>query len=229
LIFGKYQIIDKIEIQIPGGLLILEKLDGNMIRVKKIVKGIESSKIISTPHTSQIDLKAIPPLSGPLNTTCLYIVPPEPIVLPGGSTLEYEIKIPVDLGVFIGDTLIDVIALGKVKYALYGPPDMGDICRYVDSDILASYGNHVASAKTLFKSESPDTVEISRLVLPLKNTTMYSTTMDKLYFSDVVVRVRSPLHVEVEVKGESSLPLPGLLLTLFKGAGALYIMKHGVK
>jgi len=104
-------LIDKLEIQIPGGLLTLEKLYGNAVRVRKIVKGVESSKIVSTPPAFQVDLKAIPPLAGPLNTTCLYIALSEPIVLPGGSILEYNLRVPVDLGVFIGDVLVDVVGL----------------------------------------------------------------------------------------------------------------------
>ncbi len=229
MLFGKYELTDRLEFSIPSGILILERIGEGIVRIRRVVKSVESSKIISITPGFTIDLKAIPPLAGSTNTSCLYITLEEPILLPGGSILEYELLIPVDLGVFIGNSIVDIVPLGRVKYALYGPPDMGDICRYVDSGILASYGNYIARAKTVFKSESSETIEISHLVLPSKNTTMYSTTMDKLYFSDVVVRVRSPLHVEVEVKGESTLPLPGLLLTLFKGAGALYIMKHGVK
>jgi len=58
----------------------------------------------------------------------------------------------IDLGVFIRKKLIDVISLGKVKYALYEPLNISYMCRHADFKVLVFYRIYIAEAKALFKS-----------------------------------------------------------------------------
>jgi len=228
MLFGEYQLLDKLEFEIPGGMLVLERTSGNNVRISKIAGELKSSKLTSLTHDSSVVLKAVPPLGGPVSSQCVYVVLPEPIVLPEGARLQYELKIPVDLGVFLGGVLVDVIPLGKVKYALYGPPDLGDICRYTDARVLESYGVHVARARVTLRSQSNNRMEITKLIIPVKDATVYLTEENELYFSDIDVNALSPMHVEVRVGAETSYIVLGRLISLLKGSGALYVMKHGV-
>jgi Uncharacterized conserved protein len=227
MLFGEYELLDKLELEIPGGMLVFEKTSGNNVRISKIVSGLKSSKLTSLTHDSSVVLKAVPPLGGPISSHCVYVVLPEPIVLSEGTRLQYELKIPVDLGVFLGGVLVDVVPLGKVKYALYGPSDLGDMCRYVDAKILESYGIYVARARVSFRSQSSVRTEITKLIVPAKDASVYLTEDNELYLSDIDVNVLSPLHIEVRVGAETSFIVLGKLISFLKGSGAIYVMKYG--
>jgi len=228
VLFGEYRLIGKLELSTPRGMLILEKVGNNAVRIVKRIGELESSKLVSLIAISHVALKAIPPLGGPWNSNCVYVVLPEPVALSHEAVLQSELKLPVDLGVFIGEELVDVIPLGRVKYALYGSPDLGDICRYVDTKILESYVMNVAKSRVLFKSRGNARIEITKLVIPVKSATVYSTERGELYISDIEVNALSPTHVEVRVTAETSYTIPGKLLSVLKGPGATYIMKYGV-
>ncbi|MEM3993048.1 MAG: DUF432 domain-containing protein [Desulfurococcaceae archaeon] len=226
MIFGSYQLTERIELNLPRGALVVEKISENIVRITKIINGASTSKLISTQTDSFITLKAIPPIGGSLSTNCIYATLPEPVTLTQGTRLQYDLKLPVDLGIFIGGDLVDVVPLGKVKYALYGPPDIGDICRYSDLSVINSYNEYIARAKVIFKTLSNVKTEISRLVIPIKEASVYLTEENEMYFSDIEVTVLSPLHVEIRVGVDTSYILLGKLISLFKGSGAFYVMKH---
>jgi hypothetical protein len=61
----------------------------------------------------------------------------EPIVVNIRSTVEFYLKMPVEVGVFYKydgkSMMIDAFALRLLKYALYGTSDNGLICRYYES------------------------------------------------------------------------------------------------
>lgn len=228
MLFGSYQLIDKLEFDLPQGTLIVERTSENAVRITKITGKTTSSKLILAPVDVPIVFRAIPPIGGTLNTNCVYASLPEPITLTQGIRSQYDLKLPVDLGVFLGSDLVDIIPLGKIKYALYGPPDIGDLCRYSDLSVLESYGKYVARARVYFKVQSNVKTEISRLVVPVKDASVYLTEENEMYFSDIEVLVLSPLHIEIRVGADTSYILLGKMISLFKGSGGSYVMKHGV-
>jgi hypothetical protein len=65
------------------------------------------------------------------SATHLMIKLPTPIVVGPWDSVNLTLKIPTDVTVSIGDYEIDNFPLGRIKYALYGPPESGFLCRYV--------------------------------------------------------------------------------------------------
>ncbi|MEM0199213.1 MAG: DUF432 domain-containing protein [Desulfurococcaceae archaeon] len=225
MLFGKHYVADRLEFNLNQGRVVLERLSGELVRLSVSSKNGVMEKLLYASESTPIYTKPIPPFSGPLDVSCLYLVLNEPIVVPPFAKIEMVQELPVDLGVFLGEVIVATLPLGRVKYALYGVPDMGDVCRYADSQIRSSY---VALAKALLRitSTSKNTVEVGKLVVPIQSSTVVYTDKGSLFFSDVSVDIVTPHHIEVHTLGMSSI-IDGSPQLEFKGSGSTYIMKFG--
>lgn len=174
------RLTDKIMLSIKRvehGKYIYERYDGD----KRV-----SSKFIDTSVSDSLHLCIYPVVAvytpQPANyAKHLLLKFKDPLVMDTKSSLECYIKMPVEVGIFeMYDgraTMIDVFATKLIKYALYGMPDNGVICRYRESTVyfkmpkaepLAEAVAHVRLHNYLDR-----VVTVNMLVIPIEGIDLY--------------------------------------------------------
>ncbi len=137
----------------------------------------------------------------------------EPIIINTKSTLEFYLKIPVEVGVFYKydnkSVIVDVFALRLLKYALYGKSDNGLICRYYESSVYFDIPRiepfkeciaHIRLSNYLDKA-----VTVSMLIIPVEGIDLWYDGTDALLDTvTAVVKQGIRKNDVIEVKVEES-------------------------
>lgn len=224
--FGRYYVPNKLELDFRHAKVLFERLNGELVRLVVVSRNTVSRKLLQLNEKTPVDVKPSPPIGGSLSVDCLYFIFDEPIVLAPFTKLNIVVRIPVDAGLYVNEKFIMVVPLGRVKYALYGVPDMGDICRYVEPDIINSYAT-VAKAQVKITSNSDNTIEVKKVIIPLKNATLVYTSKGELFFSDISLNIVAQNRIEVQTHDTSSI-VEDIPVIEVKGMGSTYVMKYGV-
>jgi len=153
-----------------GYTITLEKLDGSLCRYQRRSSSGRLEASIIAPCGS-IEVWPLPPIFYPERITGYVMVRlREPITARSGDALKLTLQIGFDVGVMVGEHIIDVFpSTGKGKYALYGSPTKGILVRYLEADIAPENGAGMCKAllevEILNKFTQPATV--GRIVFPV--------------------------------------------------------------
>lgn len=160
----------EVNLRIGDEELVVERLDG---RVKRIIyrgrRPLETHIFLS--DREELRVLPRPPFGGDISAECLLIDMPMKITVPAEKTVEVKATIPMDIKlVLVSDgsekELISVPV--GLKYALYGPPDVGYLCRYVKAIARTEEGGEFTfnMGITVFNRHN-EPVTFTKLVLPL--------------------------------------------------------------
>ncbi len=223
-----YRVVDEEVVDLPNGRLVFKRVSKDLLRINKDVNGYKVSKVLSVGEEYTLSLRPIPPSGISINVDYILIKFLEPITLIPKSSATLEIKIPVDLGVYVGNSLVDIIPLSKVKYALYGPSDLGVLCRYVDQGIISAVNPKVlGSIKIVINSVLDSVLSVGRVVIPINGLITYLTYDDEVFFNVVEARVTDKNRVEVYTKDKPSVSEGVRLRYQSSGTELTYVMLYG--
>jgi hypothetical protein len=223
-----YRVVNEEVVDLPNGRLVFKRVSKDLLRITKDVNGYKASKVLNVREDSTLSLRPLPPSGISINVDYILIKFSEPITLIPKSSMTLEVKIPVDLGVYVGNSLADSVPLSKVKYALYGPPDLGVLCRYIDQGITNTVSPKVLGSINMIVNSVLDTVlSVSRVVIPINGLITYLTYDDEIFFNVVEVRATDKNRIEVYTKGKPSVSREVRFKYRSSGKELTYVMMYG--
>jgi hypothetical protein len=223
-----YRVVNEEVVDLPNGRLVFKRVSKDLLRITKDVNGYKASKVLNVREDSTLSLRPLPPSGTSINVDYILIKFSEPITLIPKSSMTLEVKIPVDLGVYVGNSLADSVPLSKVKYALYGPPDLGVLCRYIDQGITNTVSPKVLGSINIIVNSVLDTVlSVSRVVIPINGLITYLTYDDEIFFNVVEVRVTDKNRIEVYTKDKPSVSREVRFKYRSSGKELTYVMMYG--
>lgn len=99
-----------------------------------------------------------------------------PIVVDQRSKVSLYAKIPIEIGVYRQsadeELLLDAFSLQRPQYALYGPPETGVVCRYMETEVSTTDEISVvryeeALVRIQIKNMIDNVVRISKVIIPM--------------------------------------------------------------
>lgn len=226
--FGDFKIFDEFEINLLNGKVVFKRINSGHLRIVKSINSSITSKVINLTVDEFISLRPKQPSGNMIKVNYLMIRFSEPLTLLPKTSTSVNLQLPTDLGVFVGDVLVDSIPLSKVKYALYGPSDIGDLCRYISKEVVDSTPKEfLGSMNVSITSTYADNLSISRVVIPVEGLAVFVLHDNEIRFNNVEVRCLSPLHVEVSTDSKTSLT-PSEIRYGGRAEKSSYTMRFGV-
>lgn len=215
-------------IQLPKGKLVFSRVSDDLVRIVFNGDLQISPKTVGISRTSLVSLRPIPPSGNLLKVNYLFIKLSEPVTVLPKESINVYFKLPIDVGIYVGNYLVCSLPTVKVKYALYGPPDLGDLCRYIDGVLINSVpDNLLGIIKLVINNQYNEAGTIGKVVVPLNGLQIYLTTSNDLVFNSIYVKLTDLIHAEVSTKLVPSKYVENLKY-IFKGTESMYVMKYGI-
>lgn len=132
-----------------------------------------------------------PPGRGRLRSaTHLMVRLPHQLLIGPMDSVRVEYAVPADVEVKVGDYTVDWFPLRRMKYALYGSPERGHICRYLRAEELASAGQEYFMRFTLqVTNSSEEPAKVTKFVVPLNAVSTYVDTGGRAYSDTILMNV----------------------------------------
>lgn len=214
-----------------GGIsVILKKAGGSKYSITFSVGDYSWEKIVSgLQEGDYLELRPLP-YGYASETPCLLYKLANPTIIPPNKEAGIELRAPLSFGIFNIDTLLAAFSYPREKLALYGPPDVGDLCVYVNERVIADFlaaGLRPALVKVKVVNRSSKAVEIARLLLPVKGFGLYYAEPEGFIYSEFLVAIN---EIAGKIIAESSVQIaqyPGAI-ELHKPRKESCIMKYGL-
>lgn len=184
--YGIYTISEKHEFTLPDIEIKIERIGEHVFSyIRKDAEDNILKKII--PITSSdltIELCPIRPLNYPAHrTNHVYLDFESPIFLSEDSAATVFVRCPIEVGIFLvhdghKDSL-DWFTCDPLnsRFCLYGTPESGTLCKYMNSEIVESYDDSIpfqnAVLKIDIKNELSRGVTVSKIVFPITGNSIY--------------------------------------------------------
>ena len=184
--YGLYDIGESLDLNLPNIEIKIKKISENVFSytrrdseddlIEKIIP-IKSSKL-------QVELCPIRPLNFPaMRTSFMYLDIDTPVFLSEDSSATVFLRCPIEIGVFLvhdnhKDSL-DCFTCDPLnsRFCLYGPPESGTLCKYVQTEIVESYDDSIpfvnAVLKVNLQNELSKGLSIKKIVFPISANSVY--------------------------------------------------------
>ncbi len=221
--FGTYEVKDGLGIELRDQKMTLKSTGGDSFRYSREHNGVTAAERLFSNKDASVQLALWP--SRPTNIPqpiCHHIMLrlQPAISLPPKSQTTHHLTMPIEIGVFAvskrangngGDIyMIDTFSLSRPRYALYGTPEAGYICRLHDTvpDHAAKPTPYEEAAVVMrFENSLDDWVTITRLVIEADLVDLYAKE-DTIYLEDSNVTVQDGTVASVFLNNKP--PLAGL-------------------
>lgn len=213
--YGLFNIEDNLYFEFEDYQMELEKFDSkSYLYRRKKKENIISESIIFQDKGSKFGIYPIRPISQPqiLGHHIMIKVDPQ-ILLPPNSNITHKLTMPIEIGVFtssggINNHQIDSFSLTNPKYALYGLPETGYICRYYKSNSKNSENvtkYHEALIIMKFENTLDDWVTVNKIVMDAYMIDFYIKN-DDVYLEDSSMVLEDPNVASIYLNNKSPLP-----------------------
>ncbi|MEP0825743.1 MAG: DUF432 domain-containing protein [Nitrososphaera sp.] len=166
LVFGE----NRIEINSVGSALQYRRYAGSTLATEAM--------IVSDEDTMTIGVFPVPPLFTPaVVAQNLYMKFKAPVVVDQTSQAVIYAKMPIEIGVYRQtkdeEVMIDVFSRSRQQYALYGTPESGSVCRYIETEISTSSEDikpakyEEALVRIKIRNDIENVVKVSKVVIPM--------------------------------------------------------------
>ncbi len=183
---------------------------------------------LCVPEGATVTVAPHPPAGGPVSVGCLLVRFPESVFVPPGGTTTLQLPSPVDVALYVRGSLATVVPV-SVKYALYGPADLGDLCRYSSQELVRELGPCLRSVlRVRLSNESKSVVKSSRVVVPLRGLGVYLTPERLPLLTSARMVVRGESYAEVTTELLPSLDVEGVSALAVAPSAATYVMRYGL-
>ncbi|HEY3094939.1 MAG TPA: DUF432 domain-containing protein [Nitrososphaera sp.] len=166
LFFGE----NRIEINSVGSALSYKRYAGNELAAESMIVSNEESIIIGVfPN---------PPLYTPAAVAKnVYLKFRTPVVVDQMSQAVVYAKMPIEIGIYRQskdeEILIDAFSHRRQHYALYGSPESGVVCRYIETEVSTNNDDvkpakyEEALVRVKIKNDIDNVVKVSKVIIPM--------------------------------------------------------------
>jgi hypothetical protein len=234
--YGEYTVEQKMEKHFGPNNLVMFKVDHNKYGYQRFENGnLVVEKIIASDMPLVLGIFPVAPLNTPAkygSHVMLKLI--TPLVLDPKAHVDAYLIMPIEIGVVRSSEndvqIIDAFSVGQPKYALYGIPELGIICRYYETRInseipnVAPYSEAVVRAH--FHNYTDKINTINRVVFPIEGADFYYRK-NEAYYSDIEAVIREKLLqtvIEVDVSNAEWVGEKTNLQQKFDGK---YVMEWG--
>ncbi|MCS7128720.1 MAG: DUF432 domain-containing protein [Sulfolobales archaeon] len=220
------KVVNELYIDLHKIKVFFKRIDENIVELTKLVNGVSAeSKLVNIPYDGVVVLKPVPPSYAPIEVKCLLIKLEKPVYMKPYGVTRVSIKLPIDVVIETSGTVIDTISLSRVKLSLYGPPDFGELTRYIDSTIVNEVPQELLGSMTLYiENKSSEPTTLSKVVIPLSGLAVSISDEGEFLFNDVTATLNRGL-IEVAVHREATTAAKVKFLVM--GKDYTYVMKFG--
>ncbi len=188
-------------------------------------------RFITVEDILKISILPVTPQNVPAKyTNHMMVVLSDSIILNKNNTTECYLVIPIEIGIIIDNHIIDAYSLGYTKYALYGLPQRGIICRYAKSSIYTEIPRvdqfREAIVRSVFKNYSSDIKVINRLVFPIESANLYYDDSNT-YFDMVDATLETKLNIDILTVRVLTIEWNAKKTSLGKEFNNIYTMEWG--
>lgn len=250
--FGIFSIKDDLFFQFKDNSIKLERTDSNSYLYQRIKneKIISEHKILFQSSEDELAIYPARPITQPqpISHHILIRIDP-PVVIPPRASVTHNLLMPIEIGVFTtsgtsNNYLIDSFSLLNPKFALYGLPESGYICRYYKSNS----GEKINAEKYLeasiimrFENSLDDWISIQKIVMDAYMIDFYLKG-DDVYLEDSNMVIENGNIASVYLNNKPPIPkleevpmaneeVKKFRLTILDRAGfgvaARFVMEHG--
>jgi hypothetical protein len=163
---------NRLSVSSAGSSLAYKRFVGNELKAHSVLMSDEESMILGIFPT--------PALLTPLRVANnVYLKFASPVVVDQRSEVVMYSKIPIEIGVYKQtedeEMLIDAFSLRLQKYALYGPPESGVVCRYAEEQVNPDKNQvlpekyHEALVRIKIRNDIDNIVKVSKVIIPLND------------------------------------------------------------
>lgn len=206
--FGVYMVKDKAQFKLPNNTISLERVSNDKFLYKRKSHSNVIEKLISI-RTKDLEMEIVPtlPLYLPAyKTDYMFLRFSKPIFVSRDSMTEIFVSPPIEIGLFFTGSEIrehfDVFACDpcKSRYALYGEPDHGKICKFAvvtpaaKEEKIASYFE--GRLKVIVENELDIGISVGKITFPIRDHDLYYNLGDAAY-DDLKVSLRERLGVKI--------------------------------
>lgn len=161
---------NRIEINSAGAALQYRRYVGNQVAAEAM--------IVSDEEMMTIGVFPVPPLFTPAAIAQnVYIKFKTPVVIDQNSQAVIYAKMPIEIGVFRQtkdeEIMIDAFSPARQQYALYGAPENGVVCRYIETEISTNGGDikpakyEQALVRIKIRNDIQNVVKVSKIIVPM--------------------------------------------------------------
>jgi hypothetical protein len=207
--YGEYTVEQKMEKHFGQNNLVMFKVDHNKYGYQRFEnENLVAEKVIASERPLVLGIVPIAPLYTPAKYgSHLMLKLATPLVLDPKSHVDAYLTMPIEIGVVRASEddvqIIDAFSVGQSKYALYGTPELGVICRYYETRInheipkVAPYREAVV--RVHFHNYTEKISTINRIVIPIEGADFYYRK-NEAYYNDIeVVLEQRLLRTVIEI------------------------------
>ena len=185
------------------------KRDGqDKFQYKRVGRNVTVEKLISI-RTKDLEMEVVPihPLFTPsYKTEFMFLRLLKQVFVSRNSTTEFYASVPIEIGLFFTGSEIreyfDVFSCehSHSKYALYGDPDQGKLCKFAKvmpevSDVVSTPFIH-GNLKIVVDNQLDVGVSMGKVVFPLRDHDVYYAHLNASY-DDLKITLKERLGIQI--------------------------------
>ena len=234
--YGEYTIEQKVEKHFGPNKLVMFRVDHNKYEYQRFQNGnLVVEKILASDRSLALGIFPIAPINTPSkygSHSMLKLL--TPLVLDPKSHIDAYLTMPIEIGVVRSSEtdvqIIDAFSVGQPKYALYGTPELGIICRYYETSIHAEIPKivpHIEAILRVHYHNYTDKINtVNRIVFPIEGADFYYRK-NEAYYNDIELIINHKLMqtvTDIDVVNAEWVGKRSNLIQKFDGK---YVMEWG--
>jgi hypothetical protein len=165
-----------------GGNKIVFGSAGSAFRYRRYEgdKLASESMIVTDSAEAYLGIFPNPPIRTPREVAKnVYIKFKAPVIVDHRSVAVLYSKIPVEIGVYRQhkdeELLIDVFSLAPPRYALYGSPESGVLCRYIEAEAVTEESAlevkkyEEAKVRIRVTNDINNVIKVNKIIIPVRD------------------------------------------------------------
>ena len=143
-------------------------------------KQASESLIVTDSKEVRIGIFPVPPIKTPKEIARnVYLKFKAPVIIDHRSVAVLYSKIPIEIGVYRQhkdeELLIDVFSLAPPRYALYGSPESGVVCRYFEAEAVTEESSldvkkyEEAKVRIRVTNDINNVIKVSKIIIPVED------------------------------------------------------------
>lgn len=206
--YGTHTVKEKLEFCLPDNSIIIERVSADKFRYRRMTSSGIVEKIIAVRMPNlEIEFVPIHSLYTPsFKTDYMFLRLMQPIFVSRNSVTDIFVSVPIEIGLFFTGNEIrepfDIFSCAPScsRYALYGDPDQGTLCKYAKVVIHTrkeKLDRYICGGlKITIDNELGTGISLGKVVFPLQDHDIYYNNVDAVY-DDLKIDVRDRLGIEV--------------------------------